>query len=265
MISHEITTHDLPISPQITQTTSKRISDISKKPVLCPFCHEYTGSGKNSRRDHIGRHMEEVAFAVVSTPYAEWDFYSASTLSSLQTTSRFPSAFSNDFPLQSLDLSKSEDKRLTSTESNPRIVDLKGIENEPVERLRSVESQSRGDLDSQRVSECRYLDPSTGRNCNIVYSRQKDFNRHIATVHFAAKDKLRCSFCSTKEIFPRKSGLTRHMKSKHPGIPWSIRPSQCPVCGIDNEQFKVNTRLNIHMADSHPDVTWPHPTPLRHT
>ena len=216
--------------------------------------------------------MEEVTFAVVSTPYAEWDFYSATTVSSMQTTSRFPIAFNDDytansntgdyFPPQSLGLSKLEDERSTSIETDPCIVGLKGME--LAERLQPVGEQSTsGFLDSQRTFKCQSLDPATGRNCNIIYSRQKDFFRHEATVHYAGKHKLRCSFCSTEEIFPRKSSLTRHMKSTHPGIPWSIRPSQCPVCRIDNEQFKVNTRLNIHMADSHPDVTWPHPTPLR--
>ena len=222
----------------------------------------------------MGRHMEEVAFAVVSTPYAEWDFYSGTTVSSMQTTSRVPTALNDDytansnigvcFPPQSLGLSKLEDEGPTSIEIDPCIVGPKVVE--LAERLQPVGEQSSGGfLDSQRIFKCRSLDPATGRNCNITYSHQKDFVRHEAIVHYAGKHKLRCSFCSTEEIFPRKSSLTRHMKSTHPGIPWSIRPSQCPVCRTDNEQFKQDTILALHMADSHPDVTWPHPTPLRYS
>ena len=45
----------------------------------CPFCGESNLHVMGSRRRHVERHMEEVAFAVVSKPYEEWDFYSDST------------------------------------------------------------------------------------------------------------------------------------------------------------------------------------------
>ena len=221
--------------------------------------------------------MEEVAFAVVSTPYVEWDFYSATSVSSIQTTSRLFPNINDDwtanptlgdcFPPQPLGSPNLEDERSTSIENDPYIDGLTLAERlEPARR-----SQSPGGfLDSERILKCQSLDPATGRNCNIVYSRREDFIRHEAMVHYAPGNQhhhhqLRCSFCSTVETFPRKSSLTRHMKSTHPGIPWSIRPSQCPVCGIDKEQFKQDASLNVHMAAAHPDVTWPHPTPRRYT
>ena len=45
----------------------------------CIFCGEQTGGENNNREKHIGRHMEEIAFAVVRKPYEEWDFYSDSS------------------------------------------------------------------------------------------------------------------------------------------------------------------------------------------
>lgn len=45
---------------------------------VCIFCGEQTGGKNNSREKHIGRHMEEIAFAVVRKPYEEWDFSSNS-------------------------------------------------------------------------------------------------------------------------------------------------------------------------------------------
>lgn len=46
---------------------------------ICPFCDQKEFHEEGSRRRHIERHMEEVAFAIVSKPYEEWDFYSDSS------------------------------------------------------------------------------------------------------------------------------------------------------------------------------------------
>lgn len=45
----------------------------------CIFCGEQTGGKANNLEKHVGRHMEEIAFAVVRKPYEEWDFYSYSS------------------------------------------------------------------------------------------------------------------------------------------------------------------------------------------
>ncbi len=51
---------------------------------VCIFCGERTeaGKGDNSRRWHVGRHMEEIAFTVVPKAYEEWEFYSESSSTS---------------------------------------------------------------------------------------------------------------------------------------------------------------------------------------
>lgn len=43
----------------------------------CVFCGEQMNGNGYSR--HVGRHMEEIAFSVVSKPYEEWSFYSDSS------------------------------------------------------------------------------------------------------------------------------------------------------------------------------------------
>ena len=48
----------------------------------CLFCGENDLPTEISRRRHVERHMEEVAFAVVSKSYEEWEFYSDSSSSS---------------------------------------------------------------------------------------------------------------------------------------------------------------------------------------
>ena len=45
----------------------------------CLFCGEDNLHVEDSRLRHIERHMEEVAFAIVSKPYEEFDFYSDSS------------------------------------------------------------------------------------------------------------------------------------------------------------------------------------------
>ena len=49
----------------------------------CVFCGEDLGPSFNKRERHVGQHMEEIAFAVVSKPYEEWDFYSDCSSTSL--------------------------------------------------------------------------------------------------------------------------------------------------------------------------------------
>ena len=70
------------------------------KDTECPFCGENNLNVEGSRRRHIERHMEEVAFAIVSKPYEEWDFYSDSSsthLSGIEAESIFSSnEFRND-------------------------------------------------------------------------------------------------------------------------------------------------------------------------
>ena len=44
----------------------------------CLFCGKRL-QGQNACQTHIGRHMEEIAFAVVRRPYDEWEFYSDSS------------------------------------------------------------------------------------------------------------------------------------------------------------------------------------------
>ena len=45
----------------------------------CLFCNENIAFGRTERVRHMGRHMEEIAFTVVTKPYEEWDFYSMSS------------------------------------------------------------------------------------------------------------------------------------------------------------------------------------------
>jgi hypothetical protein len=43
--------------------------------VICPLCQEDIAPGQIMLGRHLGRHMEEISFAVVTRPYEEWKFY----------------------------------------------------------------------------------------------------------------------------------------------------------------------------------------------
>ena len=48
-----------------------------ENPMTCIFCREVLSAmTSREREEHLGRHMEEIAFSVVTKPYEEWEFYS---------------------------------------------------------------------------------------------------------------------------------------------------------------------------------------------
>ena len=57
----------------------------------CVFCEEVlpmaNGVDSQNRSEHVARHMEEIAFAVVTKPYEDWDFYSDASSVKHQGTS----------------------------------------------------------------------------------------------------------------------------------------------------------------------------------
>lgn len=88
-LSHVIKAHELQPSEQSSTRAFKRRKEES---IMCIFCGVRTeaGKGDNVRGRHVARHMEEIAFTVVTKAYEKWDFYSesSSTKSSLYQQSK---------------------------------------------------------------------------------------------------------------------------------------------------------------------------------
>ncbi|MCJ1265253.1 hypothetical protein MMC22_005128 [Lobaria immixta] len=76
-ILHEIRPHELKPEDFDSDLLERKLRESAAG--VCVFCGEQTGGKDNNRQKHIGRHMEEIAFAVVRRPYEEWDFYSDSS------------------------------------------------------------------------------------------------------------------------------------------------------------------------------------------
>lgn len=64
---HEFLNHDPEFLDKVATPDSRS----------CLFCGEVTYGHTYS--PHVGRHMEEIAFSVVSKPYEDWSFYSDSS------------------------------------------------------------------------------------------------------------------------------------------------------------------------------------------
>ena len=47
----------------------------------CQFCTKWIVAGSDNWISHVGSHMEAIAFAVVTKPYEDWEFYSDSSSS----------------------------------------------------------------------------------------------------------------------------------------------------------------------------------------
>jgi hypothetical protein len=65
---------------------------------------------------------------------------------------------------------------------------------------------------------CDRINPSTGKPCNIQFSRPYDLTRHEDTIHNARKQKVRCNLCTDEKTFSRADALTRHYRVCHPHV-----------------------------------------------
>lgn len=63
---------------------------------------------------------------------------------------------------------------------------------------------------------CDWVDPSTGKVCNTVFSRPYDLIRHYETKHSAKRQEFICPHCEDRKSFSRSDALRRHLRVKHP-------------------------------------------------
>lgn len=75
---------------------------------------------------------------------------------------------------------------------------------------------------------CKRINPSSGKPCNVVFSRPYDLTRHEHSIHNPRKVKVQCPFCKEEKTFSRADALTRHLKIIHPSynLPTKSRRGQ---------------------------------------
>lgn len=155
--------------------------------IACLFCGEPLKKAETAKRArHIGRHMEEIAFSVVTKPYEEWEFYSDSS-----------------------------DKSDSIVQRCERINHATGEACN--EEFMSTDDLQRHETAMHDHYRCERVDPSTGKSCTQLFKNAHDLTRHEDTIHRAAKHRVRCQVCTKERTFRRNDALLRHMRVVHGG------------------------------------------------
>jgi hypothetical protein len=89
----------------------------------CPFCQELIAPGTLPLAHHIGRHMEEVSYAVVSKPHEDWQFYGdTSSEGSSDQPAQEAAVSSLDLPSKRKSVASLENEDLAVKRKIPRLL-----------------------------------------------------------------------------------------------------------------------------------------------
>lgn len=187
----------------------------------CLFCNDYRGFDRTERVRHIGRHMEEIAFAIVTKPYEEWDFYSVSS-------ERCPDGQDlwHSEPAWYPCICHNCGLRLhTVAERAEHFVSIHGLS------VAAAQAEFGGG------HQCHRPDNLEQRPCNLVFSSLMDLKMHVFISHTEGR-RFVCGGCCLE------SSLT--------STPWVTKPKmfyvlpamdevQCGLCGVLKPQIQVFT------------------------
>ena len=181
----------------------------------CLFCNEDIGSNRTKRARHVGRHMEEIAFAIVTKPYEEWDFYSGSTeeyhdRSGLLIAASWPSAPSW-YPCICHDCGH---KLYTVADRAKHFVSIHGLS------IAAARAQFGGGY------QCRCSNTPEEIHCNTIFSSSMDLGTHVFIFH-TTRRRYFCEQCNRCNPILRTCSMTRRM------TPYNLAPEQrqCGLCG----------------------------------
>ena len=147
------------------------LKDIDRK---CLFCKEDIGFGRRERARHIGHHMEEIAFAIVTKPYEEWDFYSMSSESYLDAGGLWHSE-PTSYPCICHDCGL---KLHTVAERAKHFVSIHGL------TVAEAQAQFGGGF------RCHRRHNIGQRTCNLLFPRLEDLERHLHDCLFTGAPPL---------------------------------------------------------------------------
>ena len=202
-MNHELACHDH--SPCDGVINGKLVTSDAQESTACLFCGEETGSGKNDRGRHVGRHMEEIAFAVVSKPYEEWDFYSDSSANnSVPLMAAVPQLDSKATAFPDA-LLRHQCEHINPSTSRPC--------NSTFSQLFDLTMHE--DIVHNHRVRCPYCAEEK------IFSRNDALIRHIRVVHpeldYEGKDRI-CIICGESEERFTRLEIEIHMRISHPEI-----------------------------------------------
>lgn len=178
-----VVAHELPSIASIVKPESEKINQGDY--IACLFCRASLSKPKGDERaQHVGRHMEEIAFSVVTKPYEDWDFYTDSSGKS------------------------NKDVDLNHTHQDIPVSDNAPFAYPLPERTSSYESQI-----------WERTNPSIGKPCNRVGTKQSELFGHGYAIENYRKPKYRYLTCPKEKPFARFHALTNHIRDVHPNYP----------------------------------------------
>ena len=179
----------------------------------CLFCGEDIGLNRTNRGRHIGRHMEEIAFAIVTKPYEEWEFYSEPSDKNLNLDgSSLWHSEPTWYPCICHDCGL---KLHTVAERAKHFVSIHGLS------VAAARAQFGGGHQCHRSSD---LKP---RPCNMVYSSPLDLKTHIFISHTEG-GRLVCARCKQENLLLINSG---HRYEWTPASRVEVDQVPCGLCG----------------------------------
>ena len=171
----------------------------------CLFCNEDIGFDRTERGRHVGRHMEEIAFAIVTKPYEEWDFYTASSERYLDGQGPWHSE-PTWYPCICYHCGV---KLHTVAERAKHFVSVHGLS------VTAARAQSGGGY------QCRCSNSLEQPPCNTVLSSPMDLVTHFFISHTKGR-KYFCETCNRGNSLLRTCYITKQT------TPY---PIQCGLCG----------------------------------
>lgn len=188
------------------------------------FCNEDIGFDRTERVRHIGRHMEEIAFAVVTKPYEEWDFYSVSSDRYLDGQGPWHSKPAW-YPCICHDCGV---KLHTVAERAEHFVSIHGLS------VAAAQAELGGG------HQCHRLNNLQKWPCNTVFSSSMDLKTHVFIDHTEGR-KLICGRCYWGKLLAYGSlWISRPYIFK---TLLAVDEVQCGLCGVltsHNDVFKLD-------------------------
>ncbi len=148
----------------------------------CPICQATIAPGSRAFARHLGRHLEEIAFAVVARPYEKWEFYDDTCSSNAGE----PEIRIKSGTTEGITPISRKDCELTYTcdhfDCRHRF--------ETGQELHLHQHQAHGGLSKGQLQDsqkdwhrCLKTNSATKKRCTAVFSRQSALHCHEVTIH----------------------------------------------------------------------------------
>ncbi len=181
----------------------------------CFFCGKVLPeAGLEERSRHVGRHMEEIAFTIVTKPYEDWEFYSDASTDLKPYRCKFNECPDTDFSSTAC-LLRHEREAHRMHGGNAFLCKFEGCEraNEPYGFPRVW---NRHDYMKRVHGYSGHGLPVYGDSSSPSQATVPDLERKEDRAYKEPRQRTSCHLCTEGKTFSREDALSRHMRVVHP-------------------------------------------------